>query len=163
MVTTKESGSEIHSKENPSKLYRSEKDKIFGGVCGGLGKFFSVDSTLVRLIFVLLFIFGGSGLLLYIILWIVIPTESSVNDLSEENIKRNVDEIRDRAKNFAGNIKGGVSNNGSRVLFAYIVVGLGLIFLLSNFGLFDWFRFGKLWPLILVAIGVAMLLRRDRD
>lgn len=58
------------------KLYRSNTDKMLAGVCGGLGQYFGVDSTLVRLIFALLVFFGvGSGLVLYIILAIVMPLE----------------------------------------------------------------------------------------
>ena len=55
------------------KLYRSVTDKMLGGVCGGLAEYFSIDPVLVRLIFVLAVIFGGSGILAYIILWIIIP------------------------------------------------------------------------------------------
>lgn len=58
------------------KLFRSSTDKMIAGVCGGLAVYFNIDSTLVRLVFVLLAIFGGHGLLLYIILWIVMPDES---------------------------------------------------------------------------------------
>jgi len=58
------------------KLYRSNTDKMIAGVCGGLGHYFGVDPTLVRLIFALLVFFGvGSGLVLYIILAIVMPLE----------------------------------------------------------------------------------------
>jgi phage shock protein C len=58
------------------KLYRSNSDKMIAGVCGGLGKYFGVDPTLIRLIFALLVVFGvGSGILLYIILAIVMPLE----------------------------------------------------------------------------------------
>jgi phage shock protein C len=58
------------------KLYRSNTDKMLAGVCGGLGKYFGVDSTLVRLIFALLVFFGvGSGIVLYVILAIVMPLE----------------------------------------------------------------------------------------
>jgi len=57
------------------KLYRSTKDKMIGGVCGGLSDFFNVDVTAVRLLFVLMAIFGGHGLLIYLILWLVTPLE----------------------------------------------------------------------------------------
>ncbi|HEY4687774.1 MAG TPA: PspC domain-containing protein [Anaerolineae bacterium] len=57
------------------RLTRSKTDRRLGGVCGGLGQYFSVDPTLIRLVFVLAFVFGGTGLLLYLILWIVIPEE----------------------------------------------------------------------------------------
>ena len=57
------------------KLYRSTKDKALGGVCGGLAEYFNIDPTLVRLGFVALAIWGGSGALLYLIMWIVVPEE----------------------------------------------------------------------------------------
>jgi phage shock protein C len=60
---------------NARKLYRSRSDRMLGGVCGGLGDYFRVDPTLMRLIFVVLFLLGGHGLLVYLILWIIIPLE----------------------------------------------------------------------------------------
>lgn len=57
------------------KLYRSESDRMVAGVCSGLGKYLNIDPTIVRLIFVLMFLLGGHGLLVYVILWIVMPVE----------------------------------------------------------------------------------------
>lgn len=57
------------------KLYRSEKDKMIAGVCGGLGKYFNFDPVIIRLIFLTIILACGSGLLAYIILWIVVPKE----------------------------------------------------------------------------------------
>lgn len=56
-----------------NKLYRSRTDRMLAGVCGGLGEYFGVDSSLVRLALVMLVVFGGTGILAYIIAWIVIP------------------------------------------------------------------------------------------
>ena len=55
------------------RLYRSRQSRMIAGVCGGLGEYFGVDPTLVRLVFALLFLAYGFGPLLYIIMWIVIP------------------------------------------------------------------------------------------
>lgn len=57
------------------KLYRSRNDKMIAGVCGGLGKYFAIDPTLVRLLFVLVVLLGGAGVLAYLILMIVVPEE----------------------------------------------------------------------------------------
>lgn len=57
------------------KLYRSATDRSIAGVCGGLAEYFNVDTTLVRLAFVLFALAGGPGVLLYIILWVVMPEE----------------------------------------------------------------------------------------
>lgn len=59
----------------PKKLYRSTSDKKIGGVCAGLANYFDVDPTMMRLIAVCLVIFGGTGLLAYLIGWIIIPEE----------------------------------------------------------------------------------------
>ena len=59
------------------QLRRSRTDRRLAGVCGGLGAYFGIDSTLIRLIFLLLLLPGGApGLLPYIILWIVMPEEA---------------------------------------------------------------------------------------
>ncbi|OGO16269.1 MAG: hypothetical protein A2Y93_07845 [Chloroflexi bacterium RBG_13_68_17] len=57
------------------RLYRSRDERIIGGVCGGLGKYLTMDPTVVRLIFVLLALAGGPGLLIYLIMLIVVPEE----------------------------------------------------------------------------------------
>jgi phage shock protein C len=57
------------------RLYRSRKDRMIGGVCGGLGEYLNVDPTLVRLLFVLFALTGGSGVLAYLIMLVVIPEE----------------------------------------------------------------------------------------
>jgi len=57
------------------KLYRSRADRRIGGVCGGLAKYFNIDATLVRLLFLLGLLFVGGTFFAYIILMIVIPEE----------------------------------------------------------------------------------------
>ena len=59
------------------KLYRSESDKMLGGVCGGIAEVYDIDPTLVRLLTVLL-VFSGVSPLIYIVAWIIMPTESEV-------------------------------------------------------------------------------------
>ncbi len=63
------------------RLYRDEEDKILGGVASGLANYMNVDPAVVRIIFALLAIFGGSGFLIYIILWIVLPSRSLVTNI----------------------------------------------------------------------------------
>ncbi|MCI0531284.1 MAG: PspC domain-containing protein [candidate division Zixibacteria bacterium] len=61
------------------RLYRSSQEKVIGGVCGGIGKYLDIDPVLVRLVWVLAVILAGTGLLLYIIAWILIPKEPETN------------------------------------------------------------------------------------
>lgn len=58
------------------KLYRSKKNRIIAGVCGGIGEYFNVDPTLIRLLWLLISVMSaGSGIIAYIIAWIIIPEE----------------------------------------------------------------------------------------
>ena len=57
------------------RLYRSRTDRMIGGVCGGLGEYLAIDPTLIRVLFVLAALFGGHGILLYLILLILVPVE----------------------------------------------------------------------------------------
>lgn len=57
------------------KLYRSKKDRKIAGVCGGLAEYFHMDPVWVRLLFVLFFLAGGAALLVYIVMWIIVPNE----------------------------------------------------------------------------------------
>jgi phage shock protein C len=57
------------------KLYRSKTDRKLAGVCGGLAQYVNTDATLIRVLFVLLAVLGGSGLVLYLAMWIIVPNE----------------------------------------------------------------------------------------
>ena len=58
------------------RLYRSQRDKKIGGVCGGLGEYFNLDPVIFRIVFIVLLFIGGFGALLYLIMWFVVPTKS---------------------------------------------------------------------------------------
>jgi phage shock protein C len=60
----------------PRKLYRSQTNRMVAGVCGGLAEYFNVDATLIRILFVVLTVFGGAGLVLYLAMWILVPDVS---------------------------------------------------------------------------------------
>jgi phage shock protein C len=55
------------------RLYRSDKDKIIAGVCGGIGEYLEVDPVFIRLIWVIIALCGGAGILAYLIAWLIIP------------------------------------------------------------------------------------------
>ena len=130
------------------KLYRSSANRIIWGVCGGLGEYFDIDATLVRVVFVALALASGVGILLYIILAIVTPSGSISTDVPLESVPQGEPERSLR--------KG---NRGAMIIGAFLVA-LGLLFLLSNLGLAWWMGWGTLWPIILIAIGVMIFLGR---
>jgi phage shock protein PspC (stress-responsive transcriptional regulator) len=57
------------------KLYRSRTDRKLAGVCGGLAQYLNADPTLIRVLFVVLALLGGPGLVIYLVLWIIVPEE----------------------------------------------------------------------------------------
>ena len=61
--------------EKAKRLYRSTKNSVIGGVCGGLGDYLDIDPVLIRVVWAVLFFAGGVGLLAYVLAWIIIPEE----------------------------------------------------------------------------------------
>lgn len=161
-----------------AKLYRSDTDSMLGGVCGGLAEYFDLDSVWVRLIFVLLALATGVGVLIYIVLWIVMPRQSRIGALPRDVAKENVEHIKQRARELGEEVKAAFAREvpptegepapapavrrrgGSPLVLGATLVVLGLFLLLSNLRLFWWLNVGQLWPLILIAVGVAFFLRR---
>jgi phage shock protein C len=143
------------------KLYRSETNRMIAGVCGGLAKYFNVDATLVRLVFLLLFFLGGSGFLLYFILWIIVPQESRTTGTAQDVVQANAQDMAQTARSFGesmgasgGDVAQSAARNGP-LIFAVLLIFLGVWFLLQNLLHID---LGQLWPIILIIIGLALLI-----
>ena len=128
-----------------NKLYRDSNNKVLGGVCSGLANYFNLDVTLVRVLFVVAFLFASFGFWLYIILWIVIPAESQQSAFSGQRSEPIVN----------------AQNSKTSAIFAGIIVILiGLLFLINNFIPISWVW--RLWPLILIGIGIVMIYKASK-
>ena len=100
----------MSSRQTTKRLYRDPDNRILGGVCGGLGAYFNTDPLLFRLLFVILFFGAGSGLLIYIILWIATPEalttaqklEMRGEPITIDNIKK---AVREEFENVKKNMK----------------------------------------------------------
>lgn len=153
------------SSEAPTgRLTRSRTDRIIAGVAGGIAKYFQIDSTIVRIIFILL-AFAGIGVVLYIILIFVMPNEEVVSSDPAETIKNNVKnlgkEMREQAQKMQGNWSvQSPQPHHSRIWLGIIILIVGVLLLLQNFAFLTFLSLGKLWPIILVAIGITILARR---
>jgi phage shock protein C len=152
--------SEYHSSRFQG-IYRSETSKVIAGVAGGLGEYFNVDPTIIRIIFILLTVFGGSGLIIYIILWLIIPSKSNTAEDSQEAIRSNIEDMKNTTRTFAHSIKnpGVLGKDNSRFWWAILIIIIGFFFLMNNYGLLD-IDFEKLWPLVLIILGMAIILRK---
>lgn len=136
---------------NTQKLYRSQTNKVFAGVCGGFAEYFDVDPIVVRILFVLMVLFGGSGLLLYIAAVIIIPKKPFVfaetPSVSEHTISKQKSET---------------VRNG----FGIGLVVIGLFLLLANLEVFHFFDFLEdafdfVFPVLLIILGMAIIYYRQ--
>lgn len=59
----------------PKRLRRSRRERMIAGVCGGLANYFNIDPTWMRLIFIIFLFLGGSAILVYLIMWLVVPLD----------------------------------------------------------------------------------------
>lgn len=93
--------------EKIKKLYRSKKDRILFGVCGGLGSYFQIDSNLFRILFIVLALIDGIGILLYIALIIFIPNEKGerIEDNKFEEVKDLKKRMEDKVQDVAEEMK----------------------------------------------------------
>ena len=66
------------------RLERSTNDRMVAGVAGGVASYLNIDPTLARLLFVIFTLLGGPGLLVYIVLWVVMPEESFLGSVSDD-------------------------------------------------------------------------------
>lgn len=150
------------------RLYRSRSGAILGGVCGGLGDYFNIDSNIIRLVFVILTFINGVGLLLYLAVWLIVPREETTEKTTlKETVHIAAEEIVEKAQGIGKEIGRAVrrsSSSNASVFLGIILLLLGSVFLMHNLGL-GWFfglGFNLLWPALLIIGGVILLLRRRK-
>ncbi|MBN2426145.1 MAG: PspC domain-containing protein [Calditrichaceae bacterium] len=127
--------------ENTAKqLYRSKNDRIIGGVCGGLALYFNIDSTLLRILWVVITLFGGAGIIIYLAALIIIP--------------ENPEEIFNKQKT--------ENPSGKNTFWGALLIIIGAVLLLKQSGILHHFQFWNLpwqiiWALIFIALGVLLV------
>jgi phage shock protein C len=143
------------------RLYRSRKNRMLGGVCGGIAEYFEIDPVIIRLIAVALFFVGGSALLAYIIALIVIPYEPIEIATSENKSST-------PAAASAPAPAGAPQRSGDSVplFLGILLIALGALFLMHNLPIFSptyfWARHYVrhfFWPSILIVFGVFLIAR----
>ncbi|OGO69558.1 MAG: hypothetical protein A2Z37_15615 [Chloroflexi bacterium RBG_19FT_COMBO_62_14] len=150
-----------------NRLFRSRSNSILGGVCAGLGNYFGLDPTIVRLFFVVFTLVNGVGILAYFVLWLVIPLEGVETTGSfEENLRQGADEIAARARSLGQEVQS-ISVRREQQTGLYLGVALlvlGGVFLLRNLGVswMRWFDSELIWPALLILAGAWILVRRAR-
>ena len=151
------------------RLVRSRKHKVFAGIAGGLGEYLDIDPIIIRVIFVLITIFHGIGVLIYIIMWIVIPEEPfdmsfAENSSKDENkfgnqfsedFKQSANSVFDEAKLAAEQAKISAKSSNSRIILGAILILIGLLFLAERF--FSFIDFEFVFAIGLIVVGLSLL------
>ena len=136
------------------RLYRSNTNKVIGGVCGGLGEYFDIDPVLVRIIAVLAALANGVGLLAYIIGWIIIPKRQIDDPMQPE-------QARSQAQ--APSMSPGETPEYSswrKFLPGIILIAIGVILLVREN--WYWFAWDEFWPVVLILIGLFFIFHKGR-
>ena len=122
------------------RLFRNENDKVIGGVCGGLANYFGVDPMVMRIIFVIVALAFGTGLLAYLILWIAVPSSASaeIGGMRKKLFRDPDDKLVAGVCSGIGNYFG-VSAWVPRILF--LLPFLSFVFRWSNWGFWDFPNF----------------------
>ncbi|HVC04408.1 MAG TPA: PspC domain-containing protein [Candidatus Acidoferrales bacterium] len=174
------------------RRFERPQDRVIAGVCHGLGDYFDIDPVLVRIVFVILTAAAGSGLVAYVILWIVMPPEGSQVAANAAGIgvgiRTMATEMKDVGRDIGASMSGSVpppppppppyppaggaamapdryrhghvhTRTGAPIL-GLALVAAGIWLLLGNFGLVDWDTGRWFGPLVLVALGLAIVIRR---
>ncbi len=123
----------------PKKLYRSTENKVAFGVAAGIANYFNVDPVLVRLLFVAAAVFGGGGLIAYIVAAIIIPEAPGLDSDYEYDDEDQADPV------------------GNSRAFGMILVVLGAFFLAQN--VLPRIAWTKFWPIALIALGLYVMTR----
>lgn len=136
---------------NSQRLFRSQANKVFAGVCGGLAEYFDVDPVVVRILFVLMVLFGGTGLVLYIAAIIIVPKRPFLMpDTGVPAQEPAPAQVKESARNW----------------FGIVLVVLGALLLLSNMDMFNFFDFIEdtfefIFPVLLIILGMAIIYYRQ--
>jgi len=150
-----------------ASLYRSRRERLIGGVCGGIGEYLRIDASLVRVFFVLLALTTGTGWLLYMILWAAVPYEGEGVFGSPTTIHTGVVEMRAKAQSLGDDLRQTAARPSPQigVVVGATLVLIGALALLRNLGIpgLGWLNEGLIWPILLLVGGVVLVWRLPRD
>jgi phage shock protein PspC (stress-responsive transcriptional regulator) len=126
-------------RQRTQRFTRSMVDRVFGGVCGGVGSYLGINSWWVRLAFLGLIAFTlGAGLLLYLVLWLAMPEQTLADLYDSPNISRRI-------------------NPETLVLFGGGVIIVGITVMSLNVGLFDNTNAEAILPFVIILLGLTLL------
>ncbi|NMB54741.1 MAG: PspC domain-containing protein [Leptolinea sp.] len=141
-----------------NRLVRPENGRVLAGVCAGLANWIGIDVTLIRIIFLLFGFMTGMGVLVYIILWVVIPS-SSESPSAPVDWSSRAGQMRDDFIQATSQ-----PNMDALKIFGGVLVALGSFYLIKEIRpeWFHWVNRGVLWAVALIVIGAVFVFRSIR-
>jgi phage shock protein C len=139
---------EAQTTTNGKKLYKSRQNRIIDGICGGIAEYFGVDTTIVRILWVLITLLGGSGLILYIVAMIIMP-------------------VNPHHVNQTTPTQSSTGSSDRKHTWGIVLILLGVFIMLSNLGWFadiNWWSFSRtvVFPVSLILIGALFIYAQTR-
>ena len=139
--------------ENQKRLQRDKQNKVIGGVCSGIANYFGMDAALIRLLFVIAFLFFSTGFWIYVILWVVMPSADltrheadyvvSPDGTTEATPEQTTDMVKYKPS------KGGL-------IAGLVLIGIGI------FGLLHYYipdiNWNTIWPVLLILLGLFFII-----
>jgi hypothetical protein len=105
-------------------------------------------------------VFGGSGIVIYLVLWLILPSQQS-GENPKDHVRENMEEMKERVRGFAHDLRLNSNHSDSRSLWGVLIIVLGVLFLLDNFGIYSFSNIGRLWPVILIILGLSIISKHD--
>jgi phage shock protein C len=146
--------------EKMKRLYKSRKNCVIDGVCGGIGEYLDVDPVLIRIVAVIFLFVGGSALIAYIIGMIIIPKAPIEAGETEQTSAVRATPVTERSEGFG---------KAGGLIFGIILIALGFHFLMRNIPFFNqyYWQFWNLgwhffWPSVLVLVGLLVIFKGTR-
>ena len=138
------------------KLQRDTRNKVIGGVCSGLANYFDIDVSLVRVLFVVMFLCASAGFWLYILLWLVMPAgiggQTNYYVSPDGTTEVSPEESRDLVKEPIQN-KGGL-------IAGLVLIGIGAVGLLNRY--IPELNWSTAWPFLLIVLGIFLIVPKNK-
>ncbi|MDD4531522.1 MAG: PspC domain-containing protein [Candidatus Pacebacteria bacterium] len=143
---------------NIKKLYRSKTNRVIFGVCGGLGEYFEIDPLIVRILFIVLSMAQGAGIIAYVILAILVPED-------EKKVKKNGNGDGEPEEKKVEEVKDGNWFKSAKNIFGLFIVLIGLNILFEQvfrYSIFSWINWGIVLGLVVILIGARIISKSNK-